>query len=60
MRMLISMIRNTLNDGLKEEKILDKLKIAPIEDKMSEIPLRLAGHLQSRPIDATVKENDSL
>lgn len=52
------MICNTLNDGLKYEKILDKLKVAPIEDKMSEIPLRWVGHVQSMPIDATVKENE--
>lgn len=56
--MRIWMICNTLNDGLKYEKILDKLKVAPIEDKMSEIPLRWVGHVQSMPIDATVKENE--
>lgn len=60
MRMLRQMIGNTITNRIKNEKILDKLEIATIYDKMRQTRLRWCDHVKSRLIDATMKKNNSL
>lgn len=42
---------NTLKDLIENENTRDKLELAPTEDKM-----RYIGHVQRRPIDATMRK----
>lgn len=60
MRMLRQMIGNTITNRIKNEKILDKLEIATIYDKMRQTRLRWCDHVESRLIDATMRKNNSL
>ncbi|XP_074304411.1 uncharacterized protein LOC141639131 isoform X2 [Silene latifolia] len=55
MRMLRWMCGHTRKDRLRNEVIREKLKVAPIEDKMMENRLRWFDHVRRRPMDAPVR-----
>ncbi|KAK9681855.1 hypothetical protein RND81_04G017800 [Saponaria officinalis] len=55
MRMLRWMCGHTRKDRLRNEIIREKVKVAPIEDKMMENRLRWFGHVRRRPTDAPVR-----
>ncbi|KAK9713818.1 hypothetical protein RND81_06G053100 [Saponaria officinalis] len=55
MRMLRWMCGHTRKDRLRNEIIKEKVKVAPIEDKMMENRLRWFGHVRRRPMEAPVR-----
>ncbi|KAK9705104.1 hypothetical protein RND81_07G034100 [Saponaria officinalis] len=55
MRMLRWMCGHTRKYRLRNEFIREKVKVAPIEDKMMENRLKLFGHVRRRPMDAPVR-----
>ncbi|KAK9756043.1 hypothetical protein RND81_01G069300 [Saponaria officinalis] len=55
MRMLRWMCGHTRKDRLRNEIIREKVKVAPIEDKMMENRLRWFGHVRRRPMEAPVR-----
>ena len=55
MRMLRWMCGHTRKDRLRNEVIREKVRVAPIEDKMMENRLRWFGHVRRRPTHATVR-----
>ena len=59
MRMLRWMCGHTRKDRLRNEVIREKVKVAPIEDKMMENRLRWFGHVRRRPMDAPVRRPET-
>ncbi|KAL6544055.1 hypothetical protein OROGR_010552 [Orobanche gracilis] len=59
MRMLRWMCGHTKKDQLRNEVIREKVRVASIEDKMMENPLRWFGHVRRRPVDAPVRRLES-
>lgn len=49
---------NKLKNRIKNENIQCKLEVAPMEDKIRETRLRWFGHVQKKPVDATVRKID--
>ena len=56
MRILIWMNRYTIKNRLQNDYIWNKIRAAPIEEKMIEIRLRWFEHVQRRPPEAPVKK----
>ncbi|KAL6573472.1 hypothetical protein OROHE_001931 [Orobanche hederae] len=59
MRMLRWMCGHTKKDRLRNEVIIEKVRVASIEDKMMENRLRWFGHVRRRPVDAPVSRLES-
>ncbi|CAH9091174.1 unnamed protein product [Cuscuta epithymum] len=55
MSMLPWMCGHTRKNRLKNEIIRQKVRVAPIKDKMQESRLRWFGHVRRRPNDAPVR-----
>ena len=47
-------------DKIRNEDIREKVGVAPMEDKMREVRLRLFGHIQRRSTDAPVRRCERL
>jgi hypothetical protein len=60
MKMLRWMCGHTRKDRISNEFIRNRVRVAPIEDKMREARLRWFGHLQRRPLDAPVRRCEKL
>ena len=54
MRMLRWIYGHTRMDRVRNDDIRDRLEVAPIEEKLVQHQLRLFGHVQRRPPDASV------
>ncbi|XP_019259594.1 PREDICTED: uncharacterized protein LOC109237707 [Nicotiana attenuata] len=55
MRMLRWMCEHSMLDRFRNEVILDKVRVAPVEEKIREASLRWFGHVKRRNIDASVR-----
>ena len=55
MRMLRWICGHTRRDRIRNDDILEKVGVAPIEEKLVQHRLRWFGHLQRRPPDAPVR-----
>lgn len=55
MRMIPWMCAHTQLDRIRNEEIRNKVKVAPIKDKMKETRLRWFGHIKRRSEDAPVR-----
>jgi hypothetical protein len=55
MRMLRWMCDHTRKDRIRNEVILDRVGVAPIEEKLVQHKLRWFGHVQRGPPEAPVK-----
>lgn len=51
---------NALNDRIKNENIGTKLELSSVKDKIRKTRIRWFGHVQRRPINATMRKSDSL
>ena len=60
MRMLRWMSGHTRKDKLRNGYIRGKVGVAPIEEKMTETRLRWFGHVQRRPLEASVRKVDQI
>ena len=60
MRMLRWMCGKTKRDKIRNERICKMIEVAPIEEKMRENRLRWFGHIQRRPINASVRKSDTI
>ena len=60
MRMLRWICGKTLKERIRNEHIREMVGVAPIEDKMRENRLRWFGHIQRKPLDASVRKSDLL
>ncbi|KAJ1262670.1 hypothetical protein BS78_09G127100 [Paspalum vaginatum] len=54
MRMLRWICGHTRLDRVRNDEIRDRLGVAPIEEKLIQHRLRCFGHVQRRPLDASV------
>jgi hypothetical protein len=57
MRMLRWICGHTRKDRIRNDDIRDKLRVAPIQDKLVQHRLRWFGHIQRRPPEALVRNN---
>jgi hypothetical protein len=55
MRMLRWICGNTRRDRVRNDDIREKLRVAPVEEKLVQHRLRWFGHIQRRPADAPVR-----
>jgi hypothetical protein len=55
MRMLRWICGHTRRDRIRNDDIRDKLKVAPIQEKLVQHHLRWFGHIHRRPHDALVR-----
>nr|XP_009592747.2 uncharacterized protein LOC104089527 [Nicotiana tomentosiformis] len=60
MRMLRWMCGQTQLDKIRNEVIQEKVRVAPVEDKMREARLRWFGHVKKRSIEAPVRRCERL
>ena len=60
MHMLRWICDKTLKDRIRNEHIQEMVGVAPIEDKMRENLLQQFGHIQRRPLNASVRKSDLL
>ena len=60
MRMLKWIYSKTLKDKIKNKHIRKMVEVAPIENKMRKNRLRQFGHIQRKPLDASVRKSDLL
>ena len=60
MRMLRWMCGHTRLDRIRNEKIREKVGVAPIDEKMRESRLRWFGHVCRRPMDAPVRRIETM
>ena len=58
MRMLRWIEKNTRKNRIRNEKILLKIRVTPIDEKMRESCLRWFGHIQRREINAPVRKSE--
>ena len=54
------MCGHTRKDRIWNDVILEKIGVAPIEEKMTENHLRWFGHVQRRPQEALVRRVDCM
>jgi hypothetical protein len=57
MRMLRWICGHTRKDRIRNDDIRDKLRVAPIQEKLVQHRLRWFGHIQRRPPEALVRNN---
>jgi hypothetical protein len=55
MRMLHWICGHTRKDRIRNDDIRDKLGVAPIQEKLVQHRLRWFGHIQRRPLEASVR-----
>jgi hypothetical protein len=58
MRILRWIDKNTRKNRIRNEKILLKIGVTPIDEKMRESCLRWFGHVQRREINAPVRKSE--
>ena len=58
MGMLSWISENTRKDGIQNEGIRLKIRMAPIDEKMRESRLRWFDHMQRREINAPVRKSE--
>jgi hypothetical protein len=54
MRMLRWICDNTRRDRVQNDDIRERLRVAPVEEKLVQHRLRWFGHIQRRPAEATI------
>ncbi|RZC31475.1 Pentatricopeptide repeat-containing protein [Glycine soja] len=60
MRMLRWMCGKTRQDKIRNEAIRERVRVAPIVEKMVENRLRWFGHVERRPVDSVVRRVDQM
>ncbi|XP_070025286.1 uncharacterized protein [Nicotiana sylvestris] len=60
MRMLRWICRHTRMDKIRNDDILEKVHVAPTNDKMQETRLRWFGHVQRKSLDAPIRRCEQL
>ncbi|KAI0523277.1 hypothetical protein KFK09_005672 [Dendrobium nobile] len=60
MRMLRWMSGFTLRDGIRNEHICEKIRVAPVEDNIRESRIRWFGHIKRQPSDDPVRKVEVL
>ena len=59
-RMIQWMCRNTWLDKIRNEVIREKVKVAPIKEKLRETRLRWFGHIKRRGVNALVRRYEAI
>jgi len=60
MRMLHYMSGKTRHDRIRNDTIRERVRVAPIVEKLVENRLRLFGHVERRPVDVVVRRVDQM